>query len=150
MKLHNRTALVTGASKGVGKGIALALGRAGCNVAVNYFSDAVGADETVSELRKLGVDAFPISGDVGRACEVNEMFAALDERFQRIDILVNNAGVQTWGSLLDLEEAEWDRVMDTNLKGCFLCTQAAGRRMRSRSSGVIVNIGSGSNKVPFP
>ncbi|HET6168834.1 MAG TPA: SDR family NAD(P)-dependent oxidoreductase, partial [Terracidiphilus sp.] len=66
-----------------------------------------------------------------------------------IDILVNNAGIQTWGPLLDLEEAEWDRVIDTNLKGCFLCTQAAGRRMRTRSSGVIVNIGSGSNKVPF-
>jgi NAD(P)-dependent dehydrogenase (short-subunit alcohol dehydrogenase family) len=150
MMLQNRTALVTGASKGVGKGIALALGRAGCNIAVNYFSDAQGAGDTVSELKNIGVDAFPVSGNVGNASDVKEMFAALDQRFQSIDILVNNAGIQTWGSLLDLEEAEWDRVMDTNLKGCFLCTQAAARRMRSRSSGVIVNIGSGSNKVPFP
>lgn len=150
MILNNRTALVTGASKGVGKGIALALGRAGCNIAVNYFSDARGADDTVSELQNMGVDAFPIPGNVGRAADVKEMFAAFDERFQHIDILVNNAGVQTWGPLLDLEEAEWDRVMDTNLKGCFLCMQAAARRMRSRSSGVIVNIGSGSNKTPFP
>lgn len=150
MSLNHRTALVTGASKGVGKGIALALGRAGCNIAVNYFSDAGGADDTVSELKNMGVDAFPVFGNVGSASDVKAMFAAFDERFQHIDILVNNAGVQTWGPLLDLEEAEWDRVIDTNLKGCFLCTQAAGRRMRSRSCGVIVNIGSGSNKHPFP
>jgi NAD(P)-dependent dehydrogenase (short-subunit alcohol dehydrogenase family) len=150
MSLNHRTALVTGASKGVGKGIALALGRAGCNIAVNYFSDAGGADDTVSELKNMGVDAFAVFGNVGSASDVKDMFAAFDERFQHIDILVNNAGVQTWGPLLDLEEAEWDRVIDTNLKGCFLCTQAAGRRMRSRSCGVIVNIGSGSNKHPFP
>jgi len=150
MRLDHRTALVTGASKGVGKGIALALGRAGCNVAVNYLSDVQGADATVSELRRMGVDALPVFGNVGSARDVKEMFAAFDERFPHIDILVNNAGVQTWGPLLDLEEAEWDRVIDTNLKGCFLCTQAAGRRMQSRSTGVIVNIGSGSNKHPFP
>jgi 3-oxoacyl-[acyl-carrier protein] reductase len=150
MMLQNHTALVTGASKGVGKGIALALGRAGCRVAVNYFSDFRGAEDTVSELRAIGVDAFTVHGNVGDASDVQEMFAVLEERFQHIDILVNNAGVQTWGSLLDLEEAEWDRVIDTNLKGCFLCTQAAARRMKSRSNGVIVNIGSGSNKVPFP
>jgi len=150
MRLDHRTALVTGASKGVGKGIALALGRDGCNVAVNYLSDVQGADATVSELRRMGVDALPVFGNVGSARDVKEMFAAFDERFPHIDILVNNAGVQTWGPLLDLEEAEWDRVIDTNLKGCFLCTQAAGRRMQSRSTGVIVNIGSGSNKHPFP
>ena len=67
----------------------------------------------------MGVDAFPVFGNVGSAVDVKEMFAAFDERFQHIDILVNNAGVQTWGPLLDLEEAEWDRVIDTNLKGCF-------------------------------
>ena len=150
MILKERTALVTGASKGIGKGIALALGRAGCRVAVNYFSDARGAEDTVSELRAIGMDAFAVPGNVGDASEVQEMFAVVEERFQRIDILVNNAGIQTWGPLLELKEAEWDRVIDTNLKGCFLCTQAAARRMRSRSSGVIVNIGSGSNKVPFP
>src|SRR5580698_5539881 len=105
MVLKHRNALVTGASKGVGRGIALALGRAGCNVAVNYFSDAPGADDTVSELRNLGVDAFAVSGNVGHASEVKDMFAAFDDRFQSIDILVNNAGVQTWGPLLDLEEA---------------------------------------------
>ncbi len=150
MMLQNHTALVTGASKGVGKGIALALGRAGCQVAVNYFSDVHGAEETVSELRAIGVEAFPVPGNVGNASDVKEMFSLLDKHFQHIDILVNNAGIQTWGSLLDLEESEWDRVIDTNLKGCFLCTQAAARRMRTRSNGVIVNIGSGSNKVPFP
>ena len=72
------------------------------------------------------------------------------ERFPQLHILVNNAGVQTWKPLLDLEESEWDRVLDTNLKGCFLCTQRAARRMKDHGGGAIVNIGSGCNKVPFP
>ena len=71
-------------------------------------------------------------------------------RFGRLDILVNNAGVQTWTPLLDVTEEEWDFVISTNLKGCFLCTQAAARHMKDHGGGVIVNIGSGSNKVPFP
>ena len=72
------------------------------------------------------------------------------DRFGRLDVLVNNAGVQTWKAFLDLTEEDWDRVIDTNLKGCFLCTQAAARHMKDHGGGSIVNIGSGSNKVPFP
>jgi NAD(P)-dependent dehydrogenase (short-subunit alcohol dehydrogenase family) len=78
------------------------------------------------------------------------MFAEVLSQFPRLDILVNNAGTQTWKALLDLEEAEWDRVIRTNLKGCFLCTQRAGRHMRENGGGSIVNIGSGCNKVAFP
>ncbi|MGC2501291.1 MAG: SDR family NAD(P)-dependent oxidoreductase, partial [Silvibacterium sp.] len=147
--MKETTALVTGASKGVGRGIALGLGRAGYRVAVNYFSDAQGAEETVSELRTIGADAFAVQGNVGVASDVRKMFADVIEQFQHLDILVNNAGIQTWGPLLELEEEAWDRVLDTNLKGCFLCTQAAARLMKERSGGVIINIGSGSNKVPF-
>ena len=72
------------------------------------------------------------------------------ERTGALDILVNNAGVQTWTPFLDVSEEEWDLVIDTNLKGCFLCTQAAARQMKVRGRGTIVNIGSGCNKVPFP
>jgi NAD(P)-dependent dehydrogenase (short-subunit alcohol dehydrogenase family) len=78
------------------------------------------------------------------------MFQEVMRQFGRIDILVNNAGTQTWKALLDLEEAEWDRVIDTNLKGCFLCTQRAARLMKEAGGGRIVNIGSGCNKIAFP
>jgi NAD(P)-dependent dehydrogenase (short-subunit alcohol dehydrogenase family) len=78
------------------------------------------------------------------------MFARVLDRFGRIDLHVNNAGVQTWKPLLDVTEAEWDLVIDTNLKGCFLCTQAAARHMKDHGGGSIVNIGSGCNKVAFP
>ena len=141
---------MTGASKGVGKGIALELGRAGCDVAVNYNSDAAGAEATVRELEKLGRRGFAVRGNVGLSADVDAMFEKTFEQFERLDVLVNNAGVQTWKSLLDLTEAEWDRVIDTNLKGCFLCTQRAARRMKETGGGSIVNIGSGCNKLAFP
>lgn len=148
--LSGKRALVTGASKGVGKGIALELARAGCDVAVNYHSDASGAGATVAEIRSLGQDAFSVGANVGVSADVDTMFQTVLGHFPRLDILVNNAGVQTWKALLDLEEREWDRVITTNLKGCFLCTQRAGRHMRDNGGGRIVNIGSGCNKVAFP
>lgn len=145
LALEGKRALVTGASKGVGKGIALELARQGCEVAVNFHSDQRGADATVTEIGAAGGRAFTVKGDVGSSADVDAMF----ERVGAVDILVNNAGVQTWKPLLELEEAEWDRVIRTNLKGCFLCTQRAARLMKGRG-GVIINIGSGSNKHPFP
>jgi NAD(P)-dependent dehydrogenase (short-subunit alcohol dehydrogenase family) len=148
--LESKTALVTGSSKGVGKGIALELARCGCDVAVNYHSDAEGAAATVAEIGGMGRQAFAVKANVGVASEVDRMFAEVSEWFPRLDILVNNAGVQTWKPLLDLEESEWDRTIQTNLKGCFLCTQRAARRMQDHRSGRIVNIGSGCNKIPFP
>jgi NAD(P)-dependent dehydrogenase (short-subunit alcohol dehydrogenase family) len=150
MLLEGKIALVTGAAKGVGRGIALELAREGCNVAVNDFSDSTGADATVAEIRGLGRQSFAILADVGASSEVDRMFVTVLEQFPRLDILVNNAGIQTWQSLLDLEERDWDRVIATNLKGCFLCTQRAARHMKAAGGGRIVNIGSGSNKVAFP
>jgi NAD(P)-dependent dehydrogenase (short-subunit alcohol dehydrogenase family) len=150
LPLEGKYALVTGASKGIGKGIALELARSGASVAVNYHADAEGAAATVQEISGMGRKAFTQKGDVGKAADVDAMFAAVMREFGRIDIHVNNAGVQTWKSLLDLEEQEWDRVIDTNLKGCFLCTQRAARLMKDSGGGRIVNIGSGCNKLPFP
>jgi NAD(P)-dependent dehydrogenase (short-subunit alcohol dehydrogenase family) len=147
LPLESKTALVTGASKGIGKGIALELARRGCRVAVNYHSDKAGADSTVAE---IGRDAFAVQGDVGNAGDASRMFTDVLERFPRLDILVNNAGTQVWKPLLDMDEADWDRPVDTNLKGCFLCTQLAGRHMRQHGGGRIINIGSGCNKIPFP
>jgi NAD(P)-dependent dehydrogenase (short-subunit alcohol dehydrogenase family) len=150
LPLEGRAALVTGASKGVGKGIALELARAGCDIAVNYNSDTPGAEATAAEIRTIGRTAYIIQGDVGSAADVDRMFASIDEKFPKLQILVNNAGVQTWKALLDLQESEWDRVIDTNLKGTFLCTQRAARRMKENGGGSIINIGSGCNKVAFP
>ncbi len=148
--LFGKSALVTGASKGVGKGIALELARQGCRVAVNYNSDAAGAAATVAEIEALGGEAFAIRANVGVASDDETMFEATLARFGRLDIHVNNAGVQTWKPLLELTEAEWDRVIQTNLKGCFLCTQLAARAMKETGGGCIVNIGSGCNKWAFP
>lgn len=148
--LEGKRALVTGASKGVGKGIALELARQGCAVAVNYHSDAAGAAATVQEIVETGGRAFAVQANVGSSAEVDAMFARVDAELGALNILVNNAGVQTWKPLLELTEAEWDRVIDTNLKGTFLCTQRAGLRMKADGGGSVVNIGSGSNKWPFP
>jgi len=147
LSLQNRTALVTGARSGIGKAIALKLAAEGCNVVVNFHCES--AAETVAEAKTFGVEAFGIKADVGSSKDVKEMFDEILKRVPRLDILVNNAGVQTFAPLLDLSEEEWDRVINTNLKGCFLCTQAAARHMRVQG-GVIINIGSGCNKVPFP
>ena len=148
--LESKTALVTGASKGVGKGIALELARRGCHVAVNFHGDAAGAEATAAEIAAMGRRALTVQADAGSAADVDRMFERTLAEFERLDILVNNAGTQTWKALLEMEESEWDRVIRTNLKGCFLCTQRAGRHMRGHGGGCIVNIGSGCNKIPFP
>lgn len=150
MALSGKTALVTGASKGVGKGVALELARAGCDIAVNFNLDAIGAEATCQEVRAMGRRAIAIQADVGKSAQVEQMFRAFAAEFARLDILVNNAGVQTWKPLLELREDEWNRVIETNLRGCFLCTQAAGRLMKDSGGGRIVNIGSGCNKIAFP
>ncbi len=150
MDLSGMTALVTGAGKGIGKGIALELARRGCDMAVNDLSDTQGAEATVKEIECLGRRAFPVYANVGISSEVNEMFCEVLRNFGRLNIHVNNAGVQTFKPLLELHEEEWDLVINTNLKGCFLCTQAAARHMKEHGGGRIINIGSGCNKVPFP
>lgn len=140
---------MTGAGRGLGKEIALTLAREGCRIAVNDH-DASQAAATVAELEALGVESVAVRADVGAPSEVAEMMAAVVARFGRLDILVNNAGIQTWAPLLDVTPDEWDRVIRTNLTGCFLCTQAAARHMKATGGGSIVNLGSGCNKLAFP
>ena len=147
--LEGRTALVTGGAQGVGRGIAIELASRGCDVALADV-DLDRAEATAAEIAGMGRAAFAVKADVGIAADVDALFAEVLRRFTRLHILVNNAGIQTWKALLDLEEREWDRVIQTNLKGCFLCTQRAGRHMKDHGGGRIVNIGSGSNKIAFP
>lgn len=149
--MQSQTALVTGASRGIGKEIALELARNGYRVAVNYHNDpAAMVDSTMGEIRALQADAFPVEADIRLSSQVTAMFERVINTFGRLDLLVNNAGVQTWKPLLDVTEEEWDLVVDTNLKGCFLCTQQAARYMKDHGGGSIVNLGSGCNKVAFP
>jgi 3-oxoacyl-[acyl-carrier protein] reductase len=151
MLLQGQSALVTGASRGIGKEIALELARSGCRVAVNYYNDpAPMVDATVAEIRSLGAEVLPVQADIRASSQVTAMFEQVIARFGRLDLLVNNAGVQTWKPLLDVTEEEWDLVVDTNLKGCFLCTQHAARHMKEQGGGSIVNLGSGCNKLGFP
>lgn len=147
-----QVALVTGASKGVGQGIAIGLAEAGWDVVVNYNSDHSGAEQTAEAVRGHGRHAWVLQANVGVSKDVERMFAEFDHlNLGPLQLLVNNAGVQTWCSLLELKEDDWDRVIDTNLKGTFLCTQQAARRMVAhRLGGAIINIGSGANKRPFP
>jgi NAD(P)-dependent dehydrogenase (short-subunit alcohol dehydrogenase family) len=149
MSAENQVALVTGASKGVGRGIAVGLAKAGWSIGVNYRADLEGAQRTADLVREQGVQAWLLAGDVGNSSDVTSIFEQLDAQAGRLDALVNNAGVQTWAPLLDLSEEDFDRTIRTNLKGCFLCTKQAAQRM-VKTGGSIVNIGSGANKTPFP
>jgi 3-oxoacyl-[acyl-carrier protein] reductase len=151
MLLQGQAALVTGASRGIGREIALELARNGCDVAVNYYNEpAPMVAATVAEIQALGVQVLPIETDIRSSSQVAAMFELVIKRFGRLNLLVNNAGVQTWKPLLEVTEEEWDLVVDTNLKGCFLCTQQAARYMKDHGGGAIVNLGSGCNKLAFP
>ncbi len=150
MESNGKCALVTGASKGVGRGIAIGLARAGWSVTINYNRDEQGAHETASTIRNSGGTCWVGAGDVGNSDAVKQMLAQHMDAAGSLELLVNNAGVQTWAPLLELEETDWDRTIRTNLKGTFLCTQQAALIMKDRGGGTIVNIGSGANKAPFP
>lgn len=153
--MPSQTALVTGGSRGIGKEIALELARNGYRVAINYYNDpAPMVEATLAEIRAaqtpdLG-DLLSIEADIRSSSQVKTMFDRVIGAFGHLDLLVNNAGVQTWKPLLDVTEEEWDLVIDTNLKGCFLCTQQAARHMKDHGGGCIVNLGSGCNKLAFP
>jgi NAD(P)-dependent dehydrogenase (short-subunit alcohol dehydrogenase family) len=148
--LGGKVAIVTGAGRGIGQGIAKELARAGCRVAVNYVIEPERAQATVEDLRALGVDAIAVEADISDQRAVTAMVDRVTRELGALDILVNNAGVQTWKPFLEVTEAEWEFVINTNLKGTFLCMQAAARFMKDHGGGAIINIGSGSNKAPFP
>jgi len=142
MKLQGKTALVTGASRGIGREIALELARQGANVAVNYAGSEASANEVVDQIKALGQDAFAIQCNVSDSESVGEMVKQTIEKFGSLDILVNNAGITRDNLLMRMKEDEWDDVINTNLKGVFLCTKAVTRQMMKQRSGRIINISS--------
>jgi 3-oxoacyl-[acyl-carrier protein] reductase len=147
-----RLAVVTGASRGIGREIAVTLAANGWDLAFSFIGDEAVADEVAAAITGKGGKALGVSCDVGVKKEVLEFYDSVVRTFGRApDLLVNNAGVQTWAPLLELSEENWDRVIRTNLKGCFLNTQRAAQLMVEHGKrGSIINIGSGCNKVPFP
>jgi 3-oxoacyl-[acyl-carrier protein] reductase len=141
-ELDNRVALVTGASRGVGKAIALALAKAGAAVAVNYRERGEEAAAVVAAIRQGGGRAAAVAADVSNAVAVRRMVAEAEDRFGSIDVLVNNAGMAETRGLDDITEEDFDRAIAVNLKSAFLCTQAVLPDMRARRWGRIVNISS--------
>jgi 3-oxoacyl-[acyl-carrier protein] reductase len=140
--LKGKTALVTGASRGIGKAIALELAKQGANVAVNFAGNAQKAEEVVSEIKAFGVEAIAIKADVANSDEVAAMVKATIETFGSLDILINNAGITRDGLIMRMKEEDWDAVINTNLKGVFNCAKAVTRQMMKQRFGRIVNISS--------
>lgn len=140
--LKDKAVLVTGASRGIGRSIALELGRNGANVAVNYAGNEEKAKEVVSELEQLGVKAFHIQADVADEKQVKDMVKKVVDEFGSLHILVNNAGITRDNLLMRMKEDDFDQVINTNLKGAFLCTKAVTRQMMRQREGKIINIAS--------
>lgn len=139
-QLTNKKALVTGGSRGIGKGIVLALAGQGADIAINFHSKAEEAEETAREVKKMGREALTIQADVSNSREVVNMFGELKNNWGKLDILVNNAGVLISSPFEQITEQEWSKVIDVNLKGQFLCAKEAVKLMTS--GGRIINIAS--------
>lgn len=141
-KLDGKTAIVTGASRGIGAAIAKRLATEGARVVVNYSGSQSKAEDVVKEIEAAGGEAFAIQASVADSESVTAMIAATMERFGSVDILVNNAGITRDNLLMRMKESEWDDVINTNLKGVFLCTKAVTRQMMKQRAGRIINIAS--------
>ncbi len=140
--LQGQAALVTGASRGIGRSIALALASAGANVAVNYSGSEAAAQLVVDEIKQLGVEAFAIQANVGQADQAEHLIKEVSHVFGRIDILVNNAGITRDNLIMRMKEEEFDQVIETNLKGVFNCLKSVSRPMMKQRYGRIINISS--------
>ena len=142
MLLAEKTALVTGASRGIGRATALELAKAGAKVAVNFAGNRAAAEEVVSLIEAAGGQAMLVQADVGNAVDVETMLKAVVERFGKIDILVNNAGITRDNLIMRMKEEDWDAVIHTNLKGIFNCTKAVSKLMMKQRYGRIINMAS--------
>ena len=147
--LDDKVALVTGASKGIGAGIAKGLAAAGASVVVNYASSKEGAHRVVSEIVAQGGKAFAAQGDVSKKDDVQQLFAEIVREFGGLDVLVNNAGVYSFGPLESITETEFHRQYNTNVLGTLLATQEA-MKLFEEKGGSIINIGTAGTKNPGP
>ncbi|MEH2283526.1 MAG: glucose 1-dehydrogenase [Nostoc sp.] len=156
MKLKDKIALVTGSSQGIGQAIAIRLAQEGASIVINYRSHPEGAEETLSKVKAAGgqchiVDGFTIQADTGKVADVQRMIADSISHFGKLDILVNNAGIEKNADFWDVTEADYDAVMNVNLKGIFFATQAFVQHLlKTKQPGKIINISSVHEELPFP
>jgi 3-oxoacyl-[acyl-carrier protein] reductase len=139
-QLDGQVAIVTGASRGIGRAVAIALASEGAKVVVNYASSSQAADAVVAEIQGMGSEAIAVQADVGQADQVEALFNAVMEQWGRIDVLVNNAGIARDTLLIRMKVEDWQAVIDLNLTGVFLCTKAASKVMLKQRSGRIINV----------
>lgn len=147
MKLAGKIAVVTGAGRGIGRAIAVSLAEAGAKVIVNYSRSQEAAEQVVAQIRDAQGEAVAVQADVSDPEQVTILFARAQEQFGRLDILVNNAGVTRDKLLLRMTVEDWDAVLNTNLRGAFLCAKAVAPAMLKQRAGVIVNVGSVVGRV---
>lgn len=148
--LQGQVAIVTGASRGIGRAIALQLAAQGANVVVNYASSAAAAENVVAEITAAKGQALALQADVSQADQVDTLLNTVLEKFKRIDILVNNAGITRDNLLLRMKPEDWQAVIDLNLTGVFLCTRAVSKIMLKQRSGRIINITSVAGQMGNP
>lgn len=149
-RLRGQVAVVTGASRGIGRAVALALAAEGAKVAVNYASSSAAADEVVAEIVAAGGEAVALAADVSKTDQVDLLTSNVMEKWGRIDILVNNAGITRDTLLLRMKLEDWQAVIDLNLTGVFLCAKAASKIMLKQRSGRIINIASVAGQMGNP
>lgn len=142
MLLEGKTALITGASRGIGRAIALGLAREGCKIAVNYRQNNKAANNTVADIVNAGSQAMPVPADVTIEQQVKNMIDLINDAWGKIDILVNNAGIVNNQLIMRMTEKAWDDTIDTSLKGAFLCTRHVLRKMTEQNWGRVINISS--------
>ncbi len=150
LSLAGRVALVTGAAKRIGRSVALRLATEGADVVVNYRTSKGEADEVVAQIAAMGRRAVAVKADVAKREDVIALFAAVQKEFGRLDILVNNAGMFFPAKFEELTEEQWDRILDTNLKSQFLCSQAAAPMLRRSGHGRIINFASLGGLLAWP
>ena len=140
MKLKDKTAIVTGSSRGVGRAVALGYAKEGANLIVNYTSNEKAANEVVDLIQSMGSKAVAVKADVALKADAEKLVNAAIDNYGRLDILVNNAGFTRPALMLNMTEDEWDQVVDIHMKGAFLCSQAAALKMKEQKSGKIINV----------
>ena len=138
--LEGQTAVITGASRGIGKAIAISLAKEGAEVIVNYSSSLENANKVVSEINSFGGKAYPLQADISNENSVNDFIKTVLEKNTKIDVLVNNAGITKDGLLMRMKTDDWQKVLDLNLSGVFYCTRAVSRQMLKQRKGRIINI----------
>ncbi|GAX38532.1 3-oxoacyl-[acyl-carrier-protein] reductase [Nodularia sp. NIES-3585] len=148
--LQGQVAIVTGASRGIGRAIALELASQGATIVVNYANSSGAADTVVAEISAAGGQAIALQADVSKAEQVDTLFSTVMDKFKRLDIFVNNAGITRDNLLLRMKPEDWQAVIDLNLTGVFLCTRAASKIMLKQRSGRIINIASVAGQMGNP